>query len=71
MIHTIIVFFIHNNACPHAADMIQDLLEQFWWDVLGHPPNFPNLAPSNFHLFQQVKQHLGGRRFKNGDDLKK
>lgn len=30
----------------------------------------PDLALSNFHLFPQLKQHLGGRRFENEDDLK-
>jgi histone-lysine N-methyltransferase SETMAR len=28
-----------------------------------HPPYSPDLAPSDFHLFGQLKKHLGGRRF--------
>lgn len=64
------VFLFHDNARPHAARLTQDLLEGFKWDVFGHPPYSPDLAPSDFHLFPQLKQHLSGRRFANLDDLK-
>lgn len=33
------------------------------------PRYFPNLPPSNFHLFPQLKQYLDGRRFVNKDYL--
>lgn len=64
------VFLFHDNARPHAARETQALLEQFRWDVFGHPPYSPDLAPSDFHLFPELKKHLGGRRFANEDELK-
>lgn len=64
------VFLFHDNARPHSARQTQDLLEEFRWDVFGHPPYSPDLAPSDFHLFPQLKQHLGGRRFANEENLK-
>lgn len=33
-----IVFLIHDNACPHTADVTQDLFEEFRWNVFGDPP---------------------------------
>ncbi|KAJ4429523.1 hypothetical protein ANN_21692 [Periplaneta americana] len=36
--------------------------QSFQWEVLDHPPYSLNLAPSNFHHFQPLKKHLGGKR---------
>jgi hypothetical protein len=44
------------------------LLEKFKWDVLDHPPYSPDLAPSVFHLFLQLK-HLAGKRFNDDDEV--
>lgn len=38
--------------------------------MLMATPYSPDLAPSNFHLFSLLKQHLGGKRFKNEEQLK-
>jgi histone-lysine N-methyltransferase SETMAR len=29
----------------------------------------PDLAPSDFHLFEPLKQHLGGRRFHSNGEV--
>jgi len=34
------------------------------------PPYSPDLAPSDFNLFLQLKKFLGGKRFDDDDDLK-
>jgi hypothetical protein len=39
------------------------------WDVLPHPPYTPELAPSDYHLFGPMKRVLGGKRFRNNDEL--
>lgn len=57
-----IVFLIHDNACPHTADVTQDLIEEFRWNVFGDPPYSLDLAPNNFDLFPQLKQYLGIRQ---------
>jgi hypothetical protein len=31
------------------------------WEVLPHPSNSPDLAPSDYHLFRFVKDQLRGR----------
>jgi hypothetical protein len=33
---------------------------------LGHPSHSPNLAPSDYHLFGKLNEHIKGKKF--GDD---
>ena len=35
-----------------------------------HPPYSPDLAPSDYHLFPNLKKHLRGQRFSTDDELK-
>jgi transposase len=39
------------------------------WDVLPHPPYSPDLAPSDYHLFGAMKRVLGGKRFRNNEEV--
>lgn len=64
------VILFHDNARPHSARQTRDLLDRFKWEIFGHPPYSPDLAPSDFHLFPQLKNHLGGKRFATEELLK-
>ncbi|GBN91310.1 hypothetical protein AVEN_181444-1 [Araneus ventricosus] len=59
----------HSWQCPHSAVITQQLLEQFKWDVFENPAYRPDLATSDFHLFPELKNRLGGQSFKNNDRL--
>ena len=61
---------LHDNARPHTAAATQELLENFGWEQLDHPPYSPDLAPSDYHLFLHLKSFLGGKRFQDDDKLK-
>jgi hypothetical protein len=54
---------LHDNARPHIANRKRESLRRYNWKVLDHPPYRPDLAPSDFHLFEPFKKHLDGRRF--------
>ncbi|GBM37767.1 hypothetical protein AVEN_25881-1 [Araneus ventricosus] len=41
--------------------------EKSGWSVLQHPPYSPDLAPSEFHLFGPLKQHLRGKHIADDD----
>ena len=44
-------------------------LEVLGLEVLSHPPYSPDLAPTDYHLFRSLANHLSGRAFKNQEDL--
>ncbi|XP_071448089.1 histone-lysine N-methyltransferase SETMAR-like [Hetaerina americana] len=65
-----ITVLIHYNARPHSAGATQRLLEeQFQQDMFDHPPYSPDLVPSDFHLFPELKKWLGGQRFQTNEEL--
>jgi len=39
------------------------------FQFLYHPPNSPDLAPSDYHLFPGLKKQLKGRQFLSGADV--
>ncbi|GBM69012.1 hypothetical protein AVEN_69666-1 [Araneus ventricosus] len=60
---------IHDNTRPHSAVLIQQLLEQFKRDVSDHPAYVPDLATSDFHLFPELKNCLGGQGFQKNEEI--
>ncbi|GFN80857.1 histone-lysine N-methyltransferase SETMAR [Plakobranchus ocellatus] len=59
----------HDNATPHSANLTQQWLQRYGWEIQPHPAHSPDLAPSDFHLFGPLKRHLGGMAFETEDDL--
>ena len=53
------IVLLHDNARPHAANRTQDLIASFGWEQFVHPPYSPNIAPSDYHVFLHLKNHLG------------
>ncbi|KAL1131098.1 hypothetical protein AAG570_012335 [Ranatra chinensis] len=39
-------------------------------DIVFHPPYSTDLTPSDFYLFTNLKEFLGGQRFPNGEEVK-
>jgi histone-lysine N-methyltransferase SETMAR len=64
------VTLLHDNVRPHAAARTQAMLQEFGWEVFEYPAYSPDLAPSDFHFFPKLKEFLGGRRFKIGEEVK-
>lgn len=60
----------HDNARPHTSRQTSDLIGQFGWTLVRHPPYSPDLAPSDYHLFPKLKDHLSGMKFKTNDEVK-
>jgi transposase len=48
---------LHDDARPHTstAARARALLEHFNWELFDHPPYNPDLAPSDCHLFTDLK----------------
>ncbi|GFX83472.1 histone-lysine N-methyltransferase SETMAR [Trichonephila clavipes] len=63
------VRFHHDNARPHTANRTTALVERFGWEMVSHPPYSPDLAPSDFHLFPELKKNLGGTQFQTDEEV--
>jgi len=64
------VCLLHDNARPHMAKLTRATLEELGWEVLPHPAYSPDMAPTDFHVFRALSNHLQGKDFKKCDDLK-
>ena len=68
-LHRGILFYL-DNAPAHFFWIVKDVLKEFWWELLPHPPYSPDLAPSDFFLFPKLKEHLKGIYFKDTNKAK-
>ena len=50
--------FHHDNAKPHVANKVKDYLNDQSFVIMDHLTYSPDLAPSDFWLFNYVKQRL-------------
>jgi hypothetical protein len=64
------VRFHQDNARPHIASVTTDLINKFGWDTVTHPPYSPDIAPCDYHLFLELKKHLGRTHFRTREELK-
>jgi histone-lysine N-methyltransferase SETMAR len=51
----------HENKRPHDSAKTLDAITSLIPTVVPHPPYSPDLAPSGFWLFQQLKETLKGK----------
>ena len=59
-----------DNASPQTAKKTLELTENFEWEVVLHPLYSPDLAPSDYHLFGPLKNHLRGTKFSDDEAVK-
>ena len=60
---------LHDNASPHKANIVKELLESYQWEVLDHPPYSPDLSLPDFDLFPKLREPLWGIRYESLDEL--
>lgn len=48
----------HDSTRPHASWKVVEHVLKLVWAVQPHPPQSPDLAPSDLHLFWLVKDGL-------------
>ena len=60
----------HDNATPHNTKMTQQKIRDLGWEVLTHPPYYPDLAPFDYYLFRSLQHFLSGKNFENPEAIK-
>jgi hypothetical protein len=58
-------FFFNATRHDHTSLKIQKAITKLGWTVLPHPPQGPDLAPSDCHLFGAIR----GKRFASDDEV--
>jgi len=46
---------LHDNARPHVAKIVKDMLLALQWKVLSHAAYLPDCAPSDYYLFRLMQ----------------
>jgi histone-lysine N-methyltransferase SETMAR len=57
------------TARPHTARALQERIQELQWELFEHLPYSPDLAPSVFHLFGLLQNHLGGKCFTDNEEV--
>ena len=65
------VILHQDNAPGHRAEYTQLEISLFGFDVLEHPPYSPDLAPTHFRVFPELKASLRGIRFDSAEEFGK
>ena len=51
---------LRDNAWPHVTQPMLQKLNELGYDILPHPPYFPDLLPTNHHFFKHLNNFLQG-----------
>ena len=57
------VFLQHDNARPHTSIKTREAITSFGWITVPHSPYSPDLAPSDYPLFDAMKEELRGKHY--------
>ena len=62
------VLFHQDNAPCHKSITTMTKLHEFHFKLVPHPPYYPDLAPSDYWLFADLKRMLQGKRFGSNEE---
>ncbi|KAL7724275.1 hypothetical protein ACLKA6_013699 [Drosophila palustris] len=63
------VLFHQDNAPCHKSMKTMAKLHELGFGLLPHPPYSPDLAPSDFFLFSDLKRMLAGKKFSADEEV--
>ncbi|KAL1446983.1 hypothetical protein WDU94_003680 [Cyamophila willieti] len=59
-----------DSAPAHTSAVSMAKLHESRYELLPHPPYYPDMAPCVYHLFPNLKKWLGGKKFSNDNEVK-
>ena len=63
------VLFHQNNAPCHKSMKTMVKLNELSFELLPHPPSSPDIAPSDYWLFADLKKMLQGKRCGSNEEV--
>ena len=61
----------HDNARLHVAKPVKTYLKTHKWEVLPHPPYFPDIVPSDYSSFRSMAHDLADQQFRSYEEIEK
>ena len=62
------VLLLHDNAPIHHCKIVQAAIRQIGFIELNHQAYSPDIAPSDYHLFSNLKEFLHLKNFSSDDE---
>ena len=63
------VLLHQDNAPPHTSQVAKAAIQESGFELIDHPPYSPDMAPSDYFLFPNLKSCLRGKRFESNYDV--
>lgn len=63
------ILLLHDNAPAHTAKVVTQKIQELHLQTVPHPPYSPDLAPSDFFLFERLKNSLAGTTFERDEEV--
>ena len=63
------VLLQQDNARVHTCKVAMDTVERNRYELIPHPAYSPDLAPSDFFLFPDLKKDIRGLRFRSDEEV--
>ena len=58
-----------DNARVHTCKIAMDAVERNGYGLIPHPAYSPDLAPSDYFLFPNLKKDIHGRHFRSNEEV--
>ena len=65
------IIFPQDNTPTHKRLLAMGKLQDLRYNLLSHPPNSPDLTPSDFHLFPNLKKLVSGKCFASNEEVER
>ena len=63
------VLLRQDNARVHICKVAMDAVERYGYELIPYPVYSPDLAPSDFFLFPNLKEHIHGCHFRSDEEV--
>jgi len=63
------MLFHQDNARVHMSTIAMSKLHELKYELVRDPPYSPDLAPSDYYLFQNLEKLLGGKKFTSNSEI--